>query len=107
MRKAYFNCEQSALKNCLIFLGKGIMPEDNACFWQEQDIIAHSKQEVSAILRWRQDAVEKRPYSDVIVHIGLHNKHQGCDESVASAAGPFTPKKTYEEDGEVFSDFQF
>jgi hypothetical protein len=24
---------------------------------------------------------------------GLHNKHQGCDASVASAAGPFTTKK--------------
>ena len=84
------------------------MPEDKACFWQEQDIIAHSKQEVLAILRWRQDAVEKRPYSDVIVHIGLHNKPQGCGESVASAAGPFTPKKyPYEEDGEVFSAFLF
>jgi hypothetical protein len=26
--------------------------------------------------------------------IGLHNKTQGCGASVASAAGPFTTKKT-------------
>ena len=27
--------------------------------------------------------------------IGLHNKPQGCVPSVASAAGPFTTKKTF------------
>jgi hypothetical protein len=27
------------------------------------------------------------------IHQGLHNKHQGCGASVASAAGPFTKKK--------------
>jgi hypothetical protein len=31
----------------------------------------------------------------IIIYItGLHNKPQGCGASVASAAGPFTTKKT-------------
>jgi hypothetical protein len=30
----------------------------------------------------------------IIFITGLHNKPQGCGESVACAAGPFTTKKT-------------
>jgi hypothetical protein len=32
----------------------------------------------------------------IIFIIGLHNKPQGCDASVASAAGPFTTKKNWD-----------
>jgi hypothetical protein len=35
---------------------------------------------------------------------GLHNKPEGCDASVASAAGTFTTKKKHEE-GACFSSF--
>jgi hypothetical protein len=45
----------------------------------------------------------------IIFITGLHNKPQGCDGSVASAAGPFTQKKNSalsysEKDTPTFSD---
>jgi hypothetical protein len=36
---------------------------------------------------------KQKKHLTIIFITGLHNKSQGCCESVASAAGPFTKKK--------------
>jgi hypothetical protein len=41
--------------------------------------------------------MEKRKKKTIIFITGLHNKPQGCGASVASAAVPFTTKKTVED----------
>jgi hypothetical protein len=43
--------------------------------------------------------LEKRKKKLIIFIIGLHNKPQGSGASVASAAGPFTTKKSEENIG--------
>ena len=48
---AYFNCSRIISKNCLVHLGRGIIPEEKVCFGQNHNCRTHCKQQVSANVR--------------------------------------------------------